>query len=344
VLSEQGFVCLRRGKMQNISDFLIQKCELSLVQAGIEEASRAAAQPGRFPQLNSFDRIRLRAADNLAALAFLRCLTANHVPHQFSTSPGFSDSAGYLPVIGGRNCISVAQLICRRSLIRSLKKQPEQIIHREVYLPERTEWDAFGDEDLYIFAITTALVTRSREAIKKAVNAREPLHLFYQMPSEWSLPELWSPLESLVLKTDLSESVTLTLHGQDGHQQYCAHQVRLEGRKRTAVCSEFFSIGALSIDRLPKGPVGIHNPASGETLLAAPYQWGNVWLYGIEISFAGYIRRGDFHRQAVRPAKSEALYANPCLENEHLLSLPVEELKPLPDLFKMAKTWVGKTR
>ncbi|MEN8241063.1 MAG: hypothetical protein ABFS17_04000 [Chloroflexota bacterium] len=329
--------------MKKPSDFLIQKCEPSLVQAGIEEASRAAAQPGRFPQLNSFDRIRLRAADNLAALAFLRCLTDNRVPHQFSTSPGFSDSAGYFPVIGGRTCIPVAQLISRRSLIRSLRKQPEQIIQREVYLPERTEWDVFGEEDLYVFAFTSALVTRSREAIKQAVNAREPLHLLYRMPAEWSLPELWSPLERLVLKTDLSESVTLTLHGQDGHQQYCEQQVWLEGRKRTAVSSELFSIGALGIDRLPKGPVGIHNPASGETLLAGPYQWGNVWLYGIEIVFAGYIRRGDFHRQAVRPAISEALYANPCLADERLLSLPVEGLKSLPDLFQRAAAWAEKS-
>ena len=328
--------------MGNISNLVFMACEKEYLQVGIEETCRAAAQPGRFPQINSYDRIRLRAADNVAALAFRRCLTAKRVPHQFSPSPGFADSTSYLPMIGGRNCILVAQMICRRSLIRRLRNQPEQIKQRMVYLPERTEWDAFGDEDLYIFAFISTLVTRSREAIKKAVNAGEPLYLFYRMPPDWSLPELWEPMETLVLKTDLSEAVTLTLHGQDGQQQYCSQQIRLAGRQRTEVSSSFFSIGGLGIDRLPKGPVGIHNPFTGETLLVGPYQWGNVWLYGIEIVFAGYIRRGDFHRHAVRPSMTEALYTNPCLVDEHLLSLPVEGLKPLTDLFQRAAAWAKR--
>jgi hypothetical protein len=328
--------------MRKITNLILLDCEKTYLQAGVEEACRAAAQPGRFPQLNSFDRIRLRVADNLAALAFRRCLADHRVPHQYAASPGFADPTGYLPVIGGRNCIPVPQLICRRSLIRSLRKDPAQLLKRDLIVPERAGWQAFGQEDLYVFAFISALVTRSREAIKKAVNAGEPLKLLYRMPPEWSLPERWSPLETLVFKTDLSNAVTLTLHGQDGRQQYCSQQVKLAGRQRTEVSSKFFSIGALQVDRLPKGPIGIHNPASEETLLAAPYQWGNVWLYGIEITLAGYFRRRDFHRRAVRPSMSEALYANPCLAEEHLLSLPVEDLKPLPDLFQRAEAWAER--
>jgi hypothetical protein len=142
-----------------------------------------------------------------------------------------------------------------------------------------------------------------------------------------------------VLKTDISSPVTLTLHGQDGRRRYRAQQVKLAGRERTKIKSGFFSIGALQINRVPKGPIGIHNPISGETLLAAPYQWGNVWVYGIRIVFAGYIRRGDFYQQAERANQAEALVSNPCLKDESLLALPVSELKPLKGLFQKAEAW-----
>jgi hypothetical protein len=330
------------GKMLGRNDLIQFKCEKSIMQAGIEEASRAAAQPGRYPQINSFDRIRLRAADNMVELGFRRCLVRRGVPHQLSASPDFIGQHSYDVSLGGRRCIPVAQMICRRGLIRNLGQTPQQFLQRKVYLPERVAWEAYGDEDLYVFGFLTGLVTRSREAIKQAVVAGEPLHLLYRMPLEWSLPERWELLEALVLKTDLSKPVILTLHGQDGHQKYCTQQVELPGRKRIKIESEFFNVGALQINRLPKGPLGIHNPISNETLLAAPYQWGNVWVYGIRIVLAGYIRRRDFHRQAERANLAEALSANPCLENESLLALPVSELNSLPGLFQKAAAWENR--
>jgi hypothetical protein len=165
------------------SDNLFQlRCEKSIVQAGIEEASRAAAKPGRYPYLNSFDRIRLRVADSVAGLGFRRCLAQRGVPHLLVDSPHFTDAHSCDVSLGGRRCIPVAQMVCRRGQIRKLHQNPEQYLARQVYLPERVEWDAYGDEDLFVFGFLTGLVTRSREAIKQAVVAGEPLHLLYRMP------------------------------------------------------------------------------------------------------------------------------------------------------------------
>jgi hypothetical protein len=328
--------------MLNQADLIQLNCEQMIIQAGIAEASQAAAQPGRYPQLNSFDRIRLRAADGIAALAFRRCLAQREVPHQLIPSPNFNQTNGYDPALGGRRCLPVAQLVCRRSLIRSLNQNPGAVLGGKVFLPEQADWDAYGGEDLMVFAFISALVTRSREATKRALVAGQPLHLLYRMPPAWSLPEQWAPLEILVLKTDLSRPTTLTLHGQDGHQRYLTQQVRLEGHKRTEVSTGLFSVGALEVDHLPMGPLGLHNPTSGETLLAAPYQWGNVWLYALRIVLAGYIRRGDFYRLAERANLAEALVANPCLKDESLLSLPVSALKSLPGLFQKAEAWASQ--
>lgn len=330
--------------MITTGDLIRVNCERKFIQAGIAEASQAAAQPGRYPQLNSFDRIRLRAADSVAALALRRVLTERGVPHQLVPSPNFNHTGSCDPALGGRRCLPAAQLICRRSLIRQVKREPEALLARKVFLAEKVDWAGYSDEDLLIFAFISALVTRSREATKQAVVAGQPLHLLYRMPPGWSLPERWAPLEPLVLKTDQSGPLTVILHGQDGRQRYLAQQVRLQGRCRTEVSTGLFSIGALGIDRLPKGPLGLYNSATSEILLAAPYQWGNVWLYALQIVLAGYIRRGDFYRQAEPANQAEALSTNPCLKDERLLALPAAALRPLADLFQRASAWAGQTR
>jgi hypothetical protein len=322
-------------------DLIQIRCEQNMIQAGLAEASQAAALPGRFPRLNSFDRLRLRAADGIASLALRRILSRDEIPHQLAPSPHFNRTGGYDAVLGGRRCLPVAQMICRRGSIRRYSQDPAALIGRTLFLPEMPDWDAYGAEDLFVFVFIFSLVTRSREAIKKALVAGQPLHLLYCMPSGWGLPECWAPLETLVLKTDLSRPVALTLHGQDGHQRYHAEQVKLEARRRIEVETELFAIGALGIDRLPLGPVGIHHPGSQMTLLVAPYQWGNVWLYASRIVLPGYIRCADFFRQAEPANLAEACAANPCLREESLLALPVSSLKSLPDLFRRAEVWAA---
>jgi hypothetical protein len=325
------------------ADLIQVNCESNIIQAGLAEASQAAALPGRYPRLNSFDRIRLRAANGIAGLALRRILAKDQVPHQLGPSPNFNREEGYDPILGGRRCVPIAQLICRRGLIRKYGQDPAGLIDRTLFLPEMPDWEFYGDEDLFVFVFVSTLVTRSREAIKKALVAEQPLHLIHRMPSSWSLPEHWMPLETLVLKTDLSHPVALTLHGQDGHQRYHTEQVKLEGRRRTEVETGLFAVGALGIDRLPVGPVGIHHPAGNQTLLIAPYQWGNVWLYVSRIVLAGYIRRVDFFRQAEPANPAEACNANPCLREESLLALPVSALKSLPELFRKAEAWAARS-
>lgn len=325
--------------MLTAADLIELDCEDGLIQAGVQLACRAASQPGRFPELNSFDRIRLLAGDCIADLALRRCLSRSSIPHQTISSPGFNQAGSSDVVLGGRRCLTAAQLICSRKIIRQLRGSPQSILDRKVYLPERVVWDAYGDEDLFVFAFVLGLVTRSREAIKKALVARQPIYLFHRMPPAWSLPEVWSPMEKLVIKTDVSKLVSLSLHGQDGHQRYLSQTLEVQPHTRTEINTDLFSIGALQIDRVPSGPVGIHSPLLGETRLVAPYQWGNVWLYGIRVVLAGYIRKVDFYRQAGQANPLEALSANPCLKRESLLALPAAALKPLPGLFRKVEAW-----
>ena len=74
----------------------------------------------------------------------------------------------------------------------------------------------------------------------------------------------------------------------------------LASRERTRLEKDYYTLAYLHISAPPDGRIGIHSPALGKTYLVEPGEWENIWVYGLEIVLAGYIRWGDFRRRAQR--------------------------------------------
>ena len=69
-----------------------------------------------------------------------------------------------------------------------------------------------------------------------------------------------------------------------------------------------------------------------EAYVIQPTEWGNIWVYGLEIFLAGYLSYEDFGQRAVALAPNSKVF-----QYEHTrvknLSLPVSSLKPMKKLF-----------
>lgn len=310
-----------------------------LAETAVREVTRALAQPARFPLLDSFDEMRQRAADNIVTLAFRRYLSEQDVPYDSVESVSFTEPDLYDISFGGRRCIPFAQLICERDLIEEIHRQPEKLLEGDVYIPEGTPAAATRDVDIYLFVSLTALVARSRDESEHARLAGQPLYMLYQMPEEWSVPKQRAAFGSLAFKTDAASPVWLDLHGLDERGGYQRMEVDLPPRERVAVETPFYSLGAVRSAGMPDGPVGIHNPALDETLLIQPFQWGNIWVYGMRMYITGYITQADFNRHAQRVTFPQADLPNPCLRGETIMRLPGSALKPVDDLFVRVRNW-----
>jgi hypothetical protein len=110
------------------------------------------------------------------------------------------------------------------------------------------------------------------------------------MPEIWASPDHWDGLDRLVIKTDSSTPLHLTLHGQDKQRAFASYQLKRMPRKRLVVESGFFTIGA----------VGIFSPILDDLQLIHPYAWGNIWVYGREIEGIGSITKAAFDQQSER--------------------------------------------
>ena len=79
--------------------------------------------------------------------------------------------------------------------------------------------------------------------------------------------------------------------------------------------------------------VGIKCESIKEAYVIQPTEWGNIWVYGLEIFLAGYLSYEEFGQRAVALAPNSKVF-----QYEHTrvknLSLPVSSLKPMQKLFK----------
>ncbi len=319
-------------------DFIQQTCSQDLIQAGINSVTRSLVQPGGRQVSREFESIRLGVVDKAVELAFRRLLVDEDIPHELVESASFSQPDTFDVSFGGRRCAVFGQLVSKRRDINKLHIKLGRLENEKVYIRESSRPSSLRDVDIYVFAVLTGLVTRGRQELQKAVTASQPVHLIYPMPEFWSAPEQWESLGQLALKGDISKPLSVTLYGQDKRRGIVQETVELLSRERVQVGQDFHTLNLLHVSVLPDGPVGVHSPKLGETLLAAPYQWGNVWVYGIRITLVGYISQGDFNRKAEKLGTGSRVLGSPGLE-EGALAVPIAELKPMKDLFIRAENW-----
>lgn len=324
--------------MTTCDDFLSIECSPDLIQAGTASVSRALVKSVEFASESKFDRLRQGVVNRAVELAFRRYLGEKQIPHQLVEPASFSGADAMDVSFGGRRAVVFGQLVSQRGTIRQVQKAPELLTRSAAYLPGENPPGGYQDADLYIFAALTGLVTRSHEEIQKALVAGQPLWMVHPMPAEWARPEGWGPLGELLVKGDISEAIELTLHGLEEGRGYVSRRVTLAPRERVSAGDGFYALNALHTESLPDGPVGVHSPGLGETLLVSSYQWGNIWVYGIRMYFLGYISQGDYNRQAKKLPAGKLETFDRCGERE-LVGVPVGALRPLSDLFSRAASW-----
>lgn len=330
-------------KLITAEDFLRLNYTPDLTQAGIKYVCQQLINQRRENDNIDFDILRENVAQKAVELAFRRYLVEMDVPHQLVEPDSFSEPDYHGIALGGRRCHVVAGLVSAKRDIRRMRRNPELLIKQKALLPVRDiDSNRVNREDVLVFALISALVTRGRDDIITAREAGQPLHLIYLMPKRWSLPTEWKSLGGLTLKADISEEVEIEIEGQNSHRVSLMEPMKLPSRTRKQAKKDFFLVSHLHIEDTVKGRIGIHSPILDKTVVINPHQWKNVWLYGMEILMLGYIQGREFFDRADHiPVGSRELQARHGTQQDYK-GTPVSDLRPIKDLFRRAHNWAKK--
>jgi hypothetical protein len=180
-------------------------------------------------------------------------------------------------------------------------------------------------------------VAAAPQDIAKARKANHPVCLVHALPPEWARPHIWHPL-GLVLKSENGDPLTVEIGGQNADRDYITERVTLQPRERVELASPFYSVACLRAESLPSARIGLHSPARGDTYLIPAIDWGNIWIYGMDIWLAGFISHEEFRRRAsfVEQGSQVFQYKETRTRN---LAVRVADLRPLGELLERVRAW-----
>lgn len=328
--------------MLSADDLILLPYTPDLTQAGIAYACRVLpdltghSSPGIFP------RLRQIVIEQAAELAFRRHLSEQNIPHHLATSRFSTGSGRACAVFGGRYCDVHSTEILRKGIIHQLNQNPAPILSASALVPlDELSSEQRSGSDLLIFSFVTALVTPNLTEIKRAACAGQPLYLLYLLPSIWLRRSGWVDLGQVVLKSEADLPLTVTIAGQAEDRAYHTEEMVLPPLCRIKAPSIFYSLTYLHLTNIPSARLGIHSSKLGKTIIIRPYEWGNIWVYGMQVYLAGWITRKEFCRLA-SPNQPKRTGWQPDPPSNRYLSLPVSELRPLNELFSKAVDWVER--
>jgi hypothetical protein len=192
--------------------------------------------------------------------------------------------------------------------------------------------DGHSYNDLYLFAFTSGLAASSPDDLKKVIEKKQPHHLVHVMPEAWSKPQNWIPLGALTLKSESAEELIVEISGQDEAREVKRVGVSIQPGVKVKLDESFYSITSLRIKRLPDARLGIRCERMKEAHIVAPHEWGNIWVYGLDIWMTGYTTYEEMGQRAslLQPNSRTFQYERTRVKN---LAMPVSKLKPMSRLF-----------
>ncbi len=258
---------------------------------------------------SQFEHLRRIVAGIAVELAFRRYLQAREVPFEILDTTPITDPDRFDLAISGRRCDLVSYLLFDKQRIRGVRRDPGRLLAAPALVSaDQATGGHLQYEDLYIFAFLNALVTPDPATLTQALAAEQPHHIIHPMPGAWAQPGNWRSLGRLVMKGDLDASLIVEVGGQNRQREFQRESLELAPRERTRLENEYYSLSYLQVSEPPAGRLGIHSPTMRETYLVGQEEWGNIWVYGLEITLAGYMRWGEFRRKARRlPPGSQVL-------------------------------------
>lgn len=316
------------------SDILRIPYTLDLTPTGIAYAIRSL--PYTYDRMGGSDIFRLRriVAGKAIELAFRRHLAEQKVPYDDLGATPFTDPDHYDIGFNRRRCDIKSFLFTQKQEIRRIQRNPSTLLRAAALVPtEQVAASHLADEDLYIFAFLSSLVTDHPKELERAIAAGQPSYIVYPFPEGWARPLDWRSLGPLVLKSETAETITLEVGGQDADRVFRTEQLSLFPGVRTHLQTDFFSLAYLHPLKTPSGRVGVHSPRINELCIVETGDWGNIWVYGMSIFFTGWISCGEFRQRAIElpPGSTVMQYPQTRTYNH---SLPVSDLHPLKELFQ----------
>jgi hypothetical protein len=330
--------------MITTSDFITLPYTPDMTLAGIKYACQSL--PYTYDRMGGdrFKRLRRIVAGKGVELAFKRYLNQREIPHDMLGSTPFTDPDHYDIAIGGRCCDIKSFMLTYKERIRLVRQNPQQLLEAQALVPiDQINNEHHTNEDIYIFAFLTALLTPNQNTLKEALAAGQPAYLIYALPKTWAHPPLWGSLGQPVIKSNASTAIKLEVGGQNQQHQFQSEQIILQPHKRIKLRNEFYTLSYLYIPTLADGTIGIYNPLTNETILVNPQDWGNIWVYGMDIIFTGYLTRAEFLHKAIQLPAGSRVFQYPSTRTENF-SLPIRQLRPLSELFSQAQSWYGQQK
>ncbi len=326
--------------MVTATDFITIPYTPDMTHGGIAYACKSLPYTYNRMRSSLFHRLRRIVAGVAVELAFRRHLSQNKIPHDNLGATPFTDPDRYDIAIGGRRCDLKSFLLIHKDQISQIRRSPAQLLEAQALVPvDQAASSQMSSEDLYIFVFVTALLTPNQDTLAKARNANQPVYMIFPLPKVWARPQNWASLGKLALKSDASRQIKIELGGQDYEHHRLSEQINLKPGIRSTAQENFHALHYLHTPDIPDGPIGIHSPTLVETQIVAPLEWGNIWVYGMEIILAGYMRRGEFRKKAMHLPAGSRVFQYPRTSTANW-ALPIKKLHPLSSLFEHAKNWV----
>jgi hypothetical protein len=325
--------------MISVSDFIHLPFTRDLTEGGIAYAVHSLPYTYNRMGGSSYERLRRIVAGVAVELAFRRYLAGQNVPFDVMGATPFTDPDHYDVSLGGRRCDIKSFLITHREQIAEMKSNPQAVLKAPALVPsDQNAAEGHSNQDIYLFAFLSGLVTASREDIEKTFRAEQPAHLIHVMPEAWNRPERWNPLGALALKSDAEQTLVVELGGQDAGRGMRTLEVQVPPRTRIQIDDKFHSLAYVHVKSMPNARLGIHSPQMKETHIIEPSDWGNIWVYGMDILLAGYLTRGEFSQRAsfIREGARVFQYNRTRTKN---LGVSVYDLRSLSELLERARSW-----
>jgi hypothetical protein len=326
----------------NITDLLRLNYTPDLTEAGILHTCHWLAGSTRNLGENPYSFLRRKISQVAVELALRRLLAERQVPFQTMEMEPFTDPRQHDLSLGGHRLHLNSYLLSQRDQIRTLRAEPAELLQASALVP----LDQFVKEgqtsgDIYLFAFLLALTATSQADRHKLEATENPHYYLATLPKNWSQPQPWIPLDPLTLKSEMDCPVTVELGGLSADRNFISAQMQLLPRTRTTVTEEFYSLAYIHLLDHPQARIGIHNPRyelRSQTHIIHPNEWGNVWVYGMEIWLAGWLTLDEYRRKSfVLPAgKHTYQYSRTRFKN---LCVPMTELRPSEELFEQVRIW-----
>lgn len=318
--------------MINHSDFLHLPCSPDLTEGGIAFAMRSLAYSNEREGRSPYGRLRRLVANVMVEVAFRRYLTQEKVPFEVKASTPFADRERFDVVLGGRRCDIKSFLISHRENIKDIRQNPAILLDVPALVPSDSHaGDGHSYDDLYLFAFMNGLVAVSQADLQKAIAKKQPHYLVHVMPIAWRKPNYWKPLGTITLKSESAEELIVEVSGQDEAREMKREVVSLPPGVKVKLAGAFHSITALHVRHVPHARIGIRCEAVEEAHIIQPFEWSNIWVYGMDILLVGYTTYEEMGQRAtlLPPGTRTFQYDHTHVKN---LAMPVARLKPIRKL------------